>query len=93
VEDKMSEPNFSSGDWKADIRWCNHGVVAGEGDKALRIASVLFSNDARLFAVAKEMYLKLSELRRIAEDDGIASWSSQWDEVDDLLAKARGESA
>jgi hypothetical protein len=81
---KATKPLSSNGFWYVDL--INNNLPSGS------MATLYHSNaenDANLFSVAGEMYsaLKLiSDLSILSEDKGLSGL------VDDLLAKARGES-
>ena len=60
------------------------------GDSCIAIVTQLGGPEvqkanARLIVAAPKMYAKLRDLLEASRDDGIASWSAHWDEVEELL--------
>lgn len=94
----MSEVKFTSGEWIAREDECScvgdFEVVANiedDGDYDLIAENIQCETDAHLIATAPEMYRMLELAMSYMDGDSIEDFVYSYQDIKQLLAKARGE--
>ena len=88
----MSEAKFTKGEWKVDRFVNNKGFEISFNDDGEVVADYVYEEaDAHLIAAAPEMYRMLELALSRMDDDSIEDFVYSYQDIKQLLAKARGE--